>query len=345
MKESRQISSIPSIRSHERIDFKRCPKKWYWKWRKGLTPRLVTFGPLEFGTWMHTAFESWYHVGTTRNGSLASLFAEAATTAINSAHDAGATELEKAHELAALGYAMATAYEERYLTDHLVDVIRAEIPLEFTFDDGAGNIIARHLLKPDLVFTDRRTGDVWLMEHKTAATIRTGHLEIDDQARPYGVLAELALRKIGAIRPAQRFRGIMYNFLRKSPPDHREHNALGQALNKDGSVSKKQAPPQFVRHPVRLTRAAKRATLERLRDEVIMLATFTEHIRDGSLYAERLPKTPHSSCERYCPFFPICVAEENGIDIREMQRSLYTVQNPYDYDVETTDVATSFEMG
>ena len=47
--------NLPVIRSGERMCFKRCQKKWYWEWRRGLVPRNKTFGALDLGTWMHIA--------------------------------------------------------------------------------------------------------------------------------------------------------------------------------------------------------------------------------------------------------------------------------------------------
>lgn len=339
------MPDIPTIRSHERIDFKRCPKKWFWAWRKGLVPRAKSFGALELGIWMHEALAKWYVTGTVRNGVLADHFEDEATESIQAAKDAGAPdyEIDKAEELAALGWNMAKAYAVHYDFDPDVIVIEPELPLAFTFDD-AGVVVAEHAMKPDLVYVDRRTGDVWLMEHKTASSIRKAHLVIDDQARPYGTMAELGLRKLGLIQPGQHFAGIMYNFLRKAVTDDRPRNGLGQALNQDGSVSKRQPPPTFERHPVKLTRAAKRLTLTRLRNEVMMIVAFTNSLRNKTIKVADIPKTPHSSCPRFCQFFPMCAAEEDGADITDMMRSMYVSQNPYTYG-ETTDDHASFEMG
>src|SRR5262249_32943090 len=65
---------LPIIRSHERIDYKRCTKKWYWKWRKGLVPKAAQFGALELGTWMHDALAQWYGPGLQRRGRLGGIF-------------------------------------------------------------------------------------------------------------------------------------------------------------------------------------------------------------------------------------------------------------------------------
>lgn len=251
--------------------------------------------------------------------------------------------LDQAEEIAALGEEMTKAYERFYGKDKDVFVIAVEIPLEFTITDHTGKVVAIHRLKPDMVYADRNKA-VRLMENKTAAQIRTGHLVIDDQARPYGAMAERALKREGVIGPRDEFAGLMYNFLRKALPDERPTNAEGKSLNKNGTVSKKQPAPNFLRYPVPLSRQAKVITLQRIRDEAVEITYISERLRAKRIDPERLTKTPHSSCEKFCQFFDMCVAEEQGSDITEMRRLRYERQDPYDYE-ETTDVPTSFEIG
>jgi hypothetical protein len=202
-----------------------------------------------------------------------------------------------------------------------------------------------HKLKPDLVYRSKRDLGVWLMEHKTAATIRTEHLVIDDQARPYGAMAERSLRKLGLLGKDEQFKGIMYNFMRKALPDERVIDEQGRALNKNGTVSKRQPSPLFVRHPVTMTRAAKVVALRRIQGEAVMLTMMTKSIREKKIDPDFIPKTPHNSCPKTCDFFAMCTAEEQGVDITEMRRRLYTRRDPYVYEEETTTEPMSFEMG
>lgn len=313
----------------------------------GLVPRAVSFGPLDLGTWMHDALAAWYGVGTERIGDLAEHFRASADDAYAIASRAGAPEhvLTKAEELAVLGELVARAYVANYRNDPTVHVLGAEVPLEFSIPNYRGNeVAALHRLKPDLIYRENRSWNVWLMEHKTAASISTEHLVIDDQARPYGAMAERALRRAGVLSKKHVFKGVMYNFLRKSLPDDRPRNKEGKYLNKNGSVSKRQPPAQFVRKPVTLTRAARLLTLRRVQQETIMVTAVTMDLRTRRTIPEDLPKTPHKSCPKFCQYFAMCAAEEDGADIREMQRTMYTRQDPYTYG-ETTEDPASFEMG
>lgn len=287
---------------------------------------------------MHTAFDRWYGKGLTRHGLVVEQFNEAANTAIGAAVKRGVPDyqLEKATELAALGSAMAAEYDVHYGSDEEVRVITAEVPLEFAISDYRGAVIAKHLLKPDLVYLDPHD-DAWLMEHKTAGQIITEHLTIDDQARPYGAMAERALRRKGLLKKGNRFRGVMYNFLRKAFPDDRLRDDHGRSLNKNGTVSKRQPAPLFKRHPATMTRQAKVVALQRIQAETVMLTELTLMIRTKRIDPSVIPKTPDRLCPRFCEYFSICSAEDQGTDIRGMTQAMFRVQNPYDDYNETTE--------
>lgn len=339
------MTDLPRIRSHERIDYKRCPKKWYWKWRKGLTPKNKSFGATDLGTWMHEALAQRYT--NKRRASLYHWFNAIAGEALRQARINEVPEhlFADAQQLAQLGLAMAAAYDRHYGDDPDVHVIDAEIPLEIEITNPTGKVIAVHKFKPDLLYADQNN-DVWLMEHKTAKSISSlEHLVIDDQARAYVAMAELALREAGYLQRGQVFKGVMYNYLRKALPDEREKNAEGKYLNKNGTVSKSQPPPYFVRHPVTMTSSAKLIALRRLQRECSEITEYRRFIIEGIEKPEHISKTPHKSCPRFCDYFTMCVVEEQGGNIREMQRSMYVRQDPYAYDEETADEPLTFEMG
>lgn len=339
-------TELPLIRHSERVDFKRCQKKWYWRWRRGLTPKAKTYGALDLGTWMHEALAMRYKPHTSDEHqpvSLKAAFDFVAERALQAASlVAPDFQMDKAYELQALGSEMAGAYDRYYGDDPDIRPMAVEIPLEFELAMDE-KVFAIHKLKPDAVFRDAN-GFVWLFEHKTAAQIALEHLPIDDQARPYVAMAETALRQLGVLKPKDIFRGVMYNFLRKILPDERQQNAQGQYLNKDGTVSKKQPSPIFVRHPVEISRKGKAIALKRLANEAYMITTMTSLLRTKEFLPDSLLKTPHKSCPRLCEFFEMCKVEDNGGDIRTMEQTMYVRRNPYTYDEDTADIPPSFEL-
>jgi len=335
------------IRSHEIMDYKRCPKMWYWKWRLGLVPKEKSFGALDLGTWLHDALAHWYmnYAGKHRTGAaLAVCFDHFALKAIDSAPAKTPQHVvDKAQELYKLGQAMLISYAKEYQGDRNWIVIGAEIPLEVEITDKNDQTIGLYRLKLDLAIRERTTGKIWIIEHKSAKTIRTEHLTIDGQARPYGALAEIAMRHVGVLSHTDVVEGILYNYLRKTMPDVREVDTKGLALNKDGTVSKRQPSPMFKRHPVTLTRRAKAVALKRIQRDVTMLTKLRNYLVKHREFADRLPKTAHWSCPRWCQYFAMCELEEQGGKIDELRRGTFVRQDPYQY--ETTDENFGFEMG
>ncbi|HTS10096.1 MAG TPA: PD-(D/E)XK nuclease family protein [Candidatus Eisenbacteria bacterium] len=333
------MSDLPLIRHSERVDFKRCQMKWYWRWRKGLVPKQKSFGALDLGTWMHAALAIRYSPG---GHSLSGAF-EAVTHAALQHYAGPDYARDKADELAMLGQAMATAYDREYGDDSDIKILAVEIPLEFEIRNLTGELIALHKLKPDAVF--RNAGGVWLFEHKTAAQIRTEHLPIDDQARPYVAMAEIALENAGILKRSDKFRGIMYNFLRKALPDQRPRDGQGRYLNQNGTVSAKQPSPYFQRLPLEISAKSKRSALLRLGQEAHIITEIASDLRKSPMRSPlRLMKTPHSSCPKLCPFFEMCKVQEDGGDVRMMERTMYERRDPYLYEEETTDIPPSFEL-
>lgn len=306
----------------------------------GLVPsRKLSYGALDLGTWVHDALAKWYCPGYKRCGPLADIFDTIAGYAIQIAGDIPDFQMEKADELFALGKEMCIAYEAYWNRDHDWYIIEKEIPLEFVFPSGTV-----FKLKPDVLYQDRYTREIFLGEHKTAGQIRTDHLPIDGQARPYGVLAERALKKAGILGKGQQLNGIMYNFLRKALPDDRPQNEKGLYLNKNGSISAKQPKPTFQRHPVQLTIAAKRRTLERLAHDVRVLDGLTERLKSGEIDRQMLWKTSDKSCPKICDYFDMCKIEEDGNDIRYIQRDSFRVEDPYIY-AEEMNSANEYREG
>src|SRR5688500_10422913 len=337
---AREHTDLPAVRSSERARYKRCQKAWYWAWRKGYVPRAHRFGALELGTWAHTALAQWYTSLRNPNArkipTLLHHFRETSTLDIVEAERAKAPQyiLDKAWELQALGEEMMKAYQNQYGRDEKLKIIGVEVPLSFLIPDPeTDEIIAVHKFKPDAIFADEHD-DLWLMEHKTATSIQTGHLTIDDQARPYGAMSEHTLRKAGILVGARKFKGIMYNFLRKALPDSRPTNEKGQYLNQNGSVSKTQPPPLFLRKNITMTKQEKIITLRRVQAETVEITLKTQALRSGAMHPNWLNKTPHKSCPKICEFFDMCEAEERGIDITGMQKTMFFRRNPYLYEEE-----------
>lgn len=289
----------------------------------GLVPKDDDGGALWFGIGIHIALAEWYKKGKRRGPHPAETFSnwvgdEIQYIARSREEWEDRTKWEEAGEL---GIEMLENYVDEYGKDSRWIVIASELPFMVTIThEGKG--IARFASTWDLLYRDEEDGRIYLGEHKTAGQISTPYLELDDQGGGYWALAGPYLRAKGILKPGEEIAGINYNFLRKAHKDDRPRNAHGAYLNKDGTVSKRQPPPLFVRHLVERTPSEQRSQLERFAAEV----RWMNAVRDGTL---PLIKNTTRDCT-WCPFFDMCKLHEKGGDkYKQIMNALYVRQDPY----------------
>lgn len=294
----------------------------------GLVPRGEMADALWFGIGVHEALAKWYRKGRQRGPRPATTFEkwcdeeERAIRANYSDRDKEWFDKPKFEDAKELGIVMLEAYVDKYGKDDNWNVIAIERQFRITVTNH-GEPVAEFVSTWDGVYEDLEDGLIKLMEHKTATAIQTAYLELDDQGGAYWAVAGAVLRAEGVLGPTENISEITYNFLRKSKQDERPTNEAGLYLNLDGSVSKKQPPPYFVREPVERIPAEQRTQMQRLADEV----TVMNAMRDGTL---PITKNTNKDCT-FCEFFLMCKMHEHGDKGWEsVMRSEYFQRNPYD---------------
>ena len=349
---------LPLLRTSERISFRRCPTRWWWGWREGLKPQGPPNDKLWFGQGMHLALALWYKPGHRRGIDPRITwrkFAEDDVVFIKSEYGEK-YDPTKYVEATSFGEELLTNYLDHWGRDRKWDVVAPEQKFEVIVPDSEGNPVVRMLGTFDGVYRDLDDGRLKLMEHKTAAQIYTGHLELDDQGGTYLAVATHTLREQGLIGPDESVDEITYNFLRKGKKDERPVNDKGQATNKPtkahylaampdiqpnigleamsgiarqrglivlGDVSKDQPTPLFKRETVTRSRREQQSQLERIADEVEIMNLF----RDGEL---AIYKNPTRDCSWDCDFYQMCVLDEsNPEDALEFRNAVYRVEDPY----------------
>lgn len=325
--------STPIIRTSERKLKKRCGQAWYWAYREGLRKNGQEAVPLWFGTGIHECLAQWYERGSKRGVHPADYWLDWVGEEERHVRTATNDDYNKdvwidAH---ALGEAMMVGYVEKYGADDHWDVISTEQPfqLDIPYPEGPGvypgdrRILAIYAGTFDGAYRDLRDDTIWLMEHKTAKTISTAHLPLDDQAGAYWAVATKVLIAQGLLKKGEKISGIMYNFLRKGMPDERDKNDKGEALNKNGSVSKNQPSPLFVREPVYRDRRERATQLRRIQVEALDM----EFARNNP---DMVTKNPTMDCSWGCAFFEMCqLHEKGGDDWKEFRDGAFKVQDPY----------------
>jgi hypothetical protein len=322
--------SLPILTTSERSLFKKCPQAWWWRYREGLVKGGETPDALWFGIGVHEALAEWYHPGYKRGPHPARTFENWVGEEIRYIRAAMAERDREWYDeplyedARVLGIAMLEGYIDKWGKDPDWEVIYVETPFRVRIT-RQGKPIGRFWSTFDGVYRDRRDGSVWLMEHKTAAQIDLAYLELDDQGGSYFSVATSILRSRGILGPTENIAGVMYNFLRKSMPDDRETNEEGLSLNKNGSVSKRQPVPQFVRTPVERAPSEVQSQMNRMADEMALMNA----VREGIV---PLIKTPTKMCPRICEFWDLCTLHERGSEraIKAMKKSTFSIDDPYD---------------
>jgi len=339
-------SRAPFLRTSERRSFKRCPQQWWWGYREGLRAPGHKADALWFGTGIHLALaERYKYKGLRRGTNVLKVWREYVNDEIAFVRTLPIGNLvdeEPVWEDArSLGESMLGGYLDTYGKDSRWHFISVE--QTFTMDIPRPGAWAKAVPRPlksghsrptlvnyvgtfDGVARDLESAheDPWLFEHKTAKAIMLNHLSLDDQAGSYWAVANEVLRAQKLIGPHDYLEGIQYNFLRKSKADDRPTDDRGQSLNKDGSVSKVQPSPRYVREPVTRTRAEVRTQFARIQAEALHM----EAVRNKSL---PLFKNPTADCSWGCAFHAMCELHESGdsADYREYRDAMFKAQDPY----------------
>lgn len=317
----------PIIRTSERRKFKRCPQAWWWAYRWGLKPKFREADALWFGTGVHEALANWYKgPGLRRGMHPAKYWQKWVGEEIGQIRTAVSGDFTEDVWIDAklLGTAMLEGYVDRYGKDSTWHVIAPEesFQIDIPYRKKSG-VLAVYAGTFDLVYRDLETDEILLGEHKTAKTISTRHLSLDDQAGSYWAIASKVLQHRGVLGKGETIGGITYNFLRKAMPDDRDENEAGQKLNKDGSVSKRQPSPLFYRELIPRTRSERAMMLRRIQNEAIWMNAARKS-------PELITKTTTMNCPWDCEFFDMCELHEKGDDSWEEYRDAMFVQrDPY----------------
>ncbi len=228
-------------------------------------------------------------------------------------------ELTKAHDL---GMGILIHYSEwcpQADEDLGIEYVDTEVNFEYPLSDEykfAGRF-------DGLV---RRAGKLWILENKTAASLTTEHLLLDEQAGAYVLAARLLY--------GEEVAGIMYNFMRKKVPAQPKV-LVGGELSQDKRIDTTyerymgaileagQSPLHYagILEHLRLNAKAffKREFVSRSTQEIWdlrrrFLAIAKEMHR--AVEEELLYPSPGKfSCQR-CSFVPVCLAMAEGADWR-----------------------------
>jgi len=316
------------LRTSERGVWGQCHQQWAWRFIDNLQPRTSS-PPLEFGTLWHKAMADYYIPGKKRGPHPAKSFKLYFDSDVASKFRLRNSDAEWDDALE-LGVAMAENYVDEFGRDSKIEIIAPEMPFAYRMTDVGGQpfwVVGRF----DALFRWLTTHEYGILEHKTAASISTAHLQMDEQAGTYFMFGRLWVKELQRrliIPKGNRLEldMVLYNFARKAKPDPRPRDDAGIYLNKDGTQSKTQPPPYFARVPVYRDEEDSKRLVKRIRQQAWMM----RQQREGKLPIIKTPSSgyPDRHCEA-CPFKAMCELHETGGDWRSYAKMNYDVADNY----------------
>lgn len=315
------------VRTSERSVYTMCRQRWAWHYIDGYESNYSS-AALRFGDLTHQALAAYYIPGRKRGPLPAVTFQRLYKERLEDFNMRD--EEQQWVDALDMGVAVLGHYIEKYGKDENIEVIAPEMPFKVRLEDIGGEPFW-YVGRFDALIYYLDWQEYGIFEHKTATTISTRHLPLDEQAGSYWAFAPEWIRYLqskGVLKKRNKLEldYILYNFLRKAIPDQRPVNAAGQHLNKDGSVSKVQPPDYFERTKVYRDEDSRRAVIKRVRQQ----AWEMRMVREGKLPIYKTPSTgyPDRHCET-CPFYDMCELHESGSDWRSFAEATYRIQDPY----------------
>lgn len=297
---------------------------WDKSYNEHLQPQYAA-PALRFGTLIHRSLADWYVPGTKRGANPVDSFTKYYEIDVAASYETGFRDEDGVWwEAGELGVAMMSHYLEQYGKDSEWEVLVTEQPFRQVVNHPVtGKPWFMYAGIVDGIWKHRPTKRLYIADHKTAKSIQTKHLQLDDQAGGYWTFAVDWMYAQGLLKRGQILTGMMYNFMRKAVKDPRPQDAEGHYLNKDGSVSKVQPSAYFLR-PIILRSEADR---DAVRVRAMAQYKEIEAIRAGEL---QLYKSPGQMTCTMCSWFDACELDETGHDTTDFLKQTTKPWNPYD---------------
>jgi len=356
------------VRTSERTMFTKCRQAWWWSYVEKREPIEQWSKALMFGTMIHRCLAA-YYIPETRKNRRRGPHPAQTFVKLYDVMDANGkafnvrTDDEFWVDALDLGVAMMENYiDEWRQEDKDIVVLYPEMPFQYVLrDPDTGKPLCMYVGETDALIRRVSTGRLGLFEHKTAGTISTTHLFLDEQASSYWTILPKWLVANGIVKGTDNIDFMLYNYLRKAEKDDRVRNSAGVALNlptvevlrsalleadPDASVrgakredlldmlkakginglllgepSKQQPPPLFHRELVYRTKEERANTLQRIVEQVREM----ELVRTGKMAHY---KAPSKDCS-YCPWRDICELHEQGSDWKELRKFTTRKWEPY----------------
>lgn len=321
--------SVTSIRT-----FKRCKRKWYYKYVNMLSPKQKA-SYLNLGVFIHGGMEGYYsgHDWKEFIEQSAQESVDALMRTVTPGYDWDeALAVEKTAEISNLrdrAVEVMGRYIEFDRTNPLVragwKVLGVEVNiLEWKLTIPGTDIFLEGFI--DMVLEDEY-GGIWAVEHKTGAQFfSVESLDLDEQASTY-------LWALSHRYPDREVMGIIYNMLSTKTPSvpqmlksgemskskiNTTWNIYARTLRENGLDEQDYSDMKAI---LLLNKFFKRDQIYRSSTELgnfeIDLQDIVDDIK-GTMNTAKFYRTPTRDCVWECPFREVCIMEYKGLDVEEV---------------------------
>lgn len=325
------------VRTSERTCWTTCRQKWEWAYVLRLKSNQPS-SPLTFGTYWHALMERWY---TADNGGIIRHPAPAALARRMSANyerkyghplprvKIGTASEEDGEEdrgtVAALDLALdlIAEYQSVHKGDPRYRVIANELLFQVDITENR-KYLYTYVGTMDGVWEDLdHPGRLFGVERKTGSGLDPfgAPVELDEQSGSYLTYGNIWLQQQGILPEGQSIHFVLFDRVRKALKDSRPRNEQGLALNKNGSVSKRQPQPRVKREPSYRGEQSQIMLMDRVADQ----ASEMLGARNGQV---AIYKNPDRHCG-WCEFREMCEVHEEGGDWQEIAKYSFTGWDPY----------------
>lgn len=310
------------VRNSELSTYRSCRQKWEWAYRHRLKARKPS-APLAFGTLIHAVLERFYVPGIKRGGRPEELWEQVFEEFLEAGNEDFIVLKGEEVYASELGLAMMHEYWKEYGKDSEWKVLAPEQTFQLDLHDPeTGEFLAVYTGTVDAVVVNRRTKKSGFLEHKTGSSLEPfgAPLILDEQSSAYWTFGQMFLEATGVLKEPLDF--VLFNRLRKAMPDTRKRNAEGLALNKNGTVSKRQPLPLFKREFSWRGVEERQSTYDRVIAQLREMAM----VRNGEL---PIYKNPDKHCG-WCEFRDMCEVHESQSDWEAVRDGTMTTWDPYE---------------
>lgn len=301
------------VSNSELQTFKRCRRKWWLSWHRGLTLRAESpVGVRQVGDRCHRALKGHYVPGgPTKPDQMLDELERLITLDRTAAGEMDAETSRKFESEADLERIMLEGYVEWLATtgaDADYEVIAPETYLEAGILNLGPTSVAI-IGKLDVRLRRRSDGAHLFMDHKTVGDLRapTLMLPLDEQMLHYHLLESLN------VDDGQRAVGALYNMIKRV---------------KRTTTAK---PPFFERVEVRHNDHELESYQRRIRGEIVAMLDVGDELNDGVDPREIAYPTPNRNCTWDCDFFAVCPMLDDGSRAEAMLLQLYVKRDPLEY--------------